>query len=311
MASPLSHRTTITMPQAPDIHSYYDYREFLRDTVAWRKAHDGRLGGDKFSLRRLKVAKPDGGFYSVQFLSLVLTGKKDLPLAAVPAVGSALGLPERDWVVLERLVRLSTTEDAAERAKFIRQLSRRGAYREGTGLGSRERLEFLSHGMIGDVYLLTARPTCLAAPAWIKSELVQPVGEPEVRYAIEVLTKLGLVRVEGEGETARLVRTEAPRPYPKYGEAELFLLYHAEQIEKARRALERLPMEDRHFTTWGVSRFTPQRYREFQLELKKRVEQVLAQTVAEFESRESEATVVAQVNLNVFPVSRLPGEGGT
>lgn len=281
----------------PSIYAYSDYRLFFQELLTWRKEHKRTA-----TLRALKVPKPDGKFYSPQFLSLVFRGIKPLPESMIDGLAECFGLNHSEKLFLQRLVAFEQSEDGVPRQEAFRRLAWRSEFRTAQGLGSRQRLEFLAHGFVGDLYLLTAIPGFKADRRWINRYLWQPLSTSEITDGLEILERLDLVELADDGTVRRI---PGPVPIPDRGEPELFNMYHLEQLELAKKALQGLPLADREFYAWGVSRFTPDGFRQFKKELSARVTEVLVETVAEFESTAADATVVARVNLNVLPVSRL------
>ncbi len=296
-----------TIPAArPDVHSYADYRAFLQDFYAWKKNNTKR-----FSLRSLKVRKhPDdlkgrgknNPYYSAQFLHLVITGQKPMSERMAAAVAEAFELSDSETLFLQRLVRFHLSEDPDTRLETFRRMAWRQEFREAQGIGSRERLDFISHGFIGDVYLMTARADFRADARWISDRMMFPVTRSQVRTALAVLEDLDLISVAADGT---VTRTAADSPMPETGEAMLFRIYHMEQAEKARHALEQLPTDDRLFNTWGVSRFTEGDFRAWKSELATRIDEVVAEVTEKWADRSADGDIVAQINFQLFPLTHI------
>lgn len=290
--------------QRPDIYSYTDYRPYLNDLYAYLKASKKR-----FSLRSLQVPRDDGsGNYSPQFLNLVIKGDKPMPQAMIANLAKAMELNEREAQFLERLVEYTLAPTPQAKAVAFDRLAWRSEFRERQGIGSRKRLSFITHGHIGDVYLMTALPGFKANPDWIAARLLAPVNTADINEALTVLQELGLIEINQAGQVKRLT---SQQPVPATGEEILFRLYHHQQCDKAKVALDKLPTYARAFHTWGISRFTPQAFAAFIAEFEQRISATLAELVNKYESQDKQdGDIVAQVNLQIFPVNHDGSEQG-
>lgn len=301
----------LQQPTRPDIFSYADYKAFLADFYAYLKTT--KRG---FSLRKLAVRKPaeqlkgrgkNSPHYSAQFLNLVIAGKKDIPETMADPLGRAFGLNESELLFLRRLVKFQHSSDPDSKVDAYKRMAWRGKFRDAQGLGSRERLEFIAHGFIADVYQMTALPDFQATPTWFARNSYLRLGKTEIREALKVLSELDLIDIAADG---KVTRRSAPPPMPSTGEPMLFRIYHMEQTEKARQALDSVPTEDRSFTTWGVSRFGADDYRAYLAELSQEIESTVERLTEKWADKDPQGKILAQINLQIFPVTHV-GDGAT
>ncbi|RMF16833.1 MAG: TIGR02147 family protein [Candidatus Dadabacteria bacterium] len=290
-------------PVRPSVFEYLDYREFLRDLFAWLKQHDR-----SFSLRSLRIPRAgdrEDGYYSAQFISLVLRGERPIPEPMIEGLARAFRLNDDETRFFERLVRYTRATDPEEKRDAFERLAWRSEFRTRHGLGSRDRLAFITRGYIGDIYLLTALPDFRAEAAWLSERLLYPLRQSQIDDAIALLCDLELIRLEDDG---RVVRCDAPRPEPDAGEAILFRLYHQEQCDKAKLALDQLPPAERRFATWGLSGLRRADVPAFFRELEAGFAELLARLAERYDDPSGDT--VAQINLQCFPVNLIPGPDG-
>jgi uncharacterized protein (TIGR02147 family) len=108
----------IIRPEAPRIFDYQDYRIFLADHFAYRKARDPEFSLRVFSRHtELRLA-------SSSFLSAVLKGKKNLSQALRLRFGKALGLEPAEQEYFELLIQANQGKTAEERAHYRSRLGR-------------------------------------------------------------------------------------------------------------------------------------------------------------------------------------------
>jgi uncharacterized protein (TIGR02147 family) len=176
-------------PERPEVYRYHDYREFLRDWIAFRKQSERGFSARKLSVR---------AGLAVGFLPMVLGGKYALTPRALQKLIPVLGLARAEQNYFENLVHLSTSETPEARLAALSQMKNFAGYRrkhpeetEAFGYWSR-----WFHPVIREmVYLPGFRPD----PDWIQPRLKTKVTRAKIASALEFLIQNGYIQVGAEG----------------------------------------------------------------------------------------------------------------
>jgi uncharacterized protein (TIGR02147 family) len=94
---------------APDLSSYHDYRDYLRERLAFEKARNPRLSLHFFA-RKMKVSTP--------FLSMLFSKKKHMSLLSLVAVSDYLRMERKDRMLMVFNL-LETTSKSDEQRNFF------------------------------------------------------------------------------------------------------------------------------------------------------------------------------------------------
>ncbi|MBI2344080.1 MAG: TIGR02147 family protein [Deltaproteobacteria bacterium] len=179
------------------VYSYEDYRQLLKDYyLACKEA-----APQKFSYRYW-ARRAD--FSSSNFISLVITGKRNLSPDAARRLARSMRLTPRQSKFFEELVRFGQTTDVDERVRALEALL---AYREYCTARqlSQEQFEYFSRWYYPVVREMVALPDFQPDPAWIATRLHPAIRAPEAGRALAVLERLGLIQQHGPG---RYIQTE-------------------------------------------------------------------------------------------------------
>jgi uncharacterized protein (TIGR02147 family) len=266
----------------PSIFDYLDFRAFLRDWFAARKAEDPRFSRRELSRR--------AGSSSPGFLTEVMDGDRQLTGPSVAAIARALELSRSETEFFRALVELDQAEDTAARnLAWERITAARGPRRiEGAGF------EYLSNWWYPVVRELAHRRDFVPEPAWIARRTRPPITEAQARKALQCLLRLGLLE-EREG---KIVPADAVVTTPHEVEGLAVHNYHLGMLERARESLDRFEPDERHLVAATISvpaSLVPQ--------LKREINALQERILALASQPGQRAEQVLQVELLLFPLS--------
>lgn len=225
----------------PSIFSYPDYRVFLQNYFATRKAWD-----PEFSLRAF-ARLPELALSSSSFISAVISGRKNLSQNLRLRFGRALGLKPAELEYFELLVQCNQSKTAEERRHFQARLSRFSGPRSRM-LGESHR-RFYARWYFSAVWHFFGLRQDQGNPSHISKRLFPPVSPQQVEEAIRVLLELKLIKKLANGY-AVVDRHLSAGPL-LHGSR---MRGHQEEfLGLAAANLERVPARDRHFNLLSLS----------------------------------------------------------
>ncbi|MDB5106528.1 MAG: hypothetical protein JWP91_4217 [Fibrobacteres bacterium] len=272
-----------------DIYSYSDYRVFLKDFYDRQKA-----GRSRYSYRTMAES---AGINSSPYFKFVIEGKRNLSKATIMKTVKALELDEREAEYFENLVFFNQAKTAEEKnIHFDRLISSRKA-RE-FPLIKKDQLEYFRewhHCVVRELAVMAdfgddfARLGKLVHP---------PITAAEAEASVDLLLELGLLtKAEGRYKQAEPILTTG------HGVSDYQVIrYQIRMMQLAAEAFERSRAGERmtSSSTMGVSLVTFERVvrkiRDFRAHLMEMVNQ------------DAHPEKVFQLNMSLFPLSRLVGD---
>lgn len=277
--------------RAVHVFEYLDYRAYLRDFYASRKAASQSFSHRAFSRR--------AGLRSSNYLSLVMKGERDLSSEMAPRFARACGLVKQEADFFCELVAYCQAKTTDEKTRHQERLSRYRRFREAHQLLD-EQQAYHAHWYVPALRELVSLPGFREDPKWLAGMLEPSISPKQAAEALETLCRLGLLVRDASGKLsqAQPLLTTGPGPL-----GHQIFVYHQTMIELGKQALDRLPREERDISsvTLCVAEATlpllKQRIRELRRELLQ---------LAELEAAPER---VVQVNFQLFPLSRQLARG--
>jgi uncharacterized protein (TIGR02147 family) len=224
----------------PSVFEYVDYRAFLRDHFAASKSLFPHYSF-RFLARR-------AGFTSSNFLKLVMDGGRNLGPGAVEKVAKALKLTPEESEFFSNLVAMNQAQTVADRNRAFERVAANRRFRAAKKLDG-ALFEYLTHWFYPAIRELAARADFQDDPAWVSARIVPKITTKQARTALKTLEKLGLlVRAEG----GRLVRGEPSLTTGHEVRSVVIPAYHLQMIERAARAVETFPLDERELASLTV-----------------------------------------------------------
>jgi len=269
-----------------DVFSYLDYRAFLRDYYL-RGKERGRLSFRSFSKR--------AGLRSPNYLKLVMDGDRNVTDAMARRFATALGLSHDAASYFCELVRFCQAKTLGERAEHHQKLTGFQRYREIRPLEAAH-AAYHATWYLPAVRELAARRDFREDPGWIGRTLWPSISFDEAQNALQTLLELGLLVRSADGSV------EQGDPLLSTGPEVMSLnvaRYHRTMLERASASIEEVPAAERDISSLtlclgadGIRRLKD-RLRAFRREL------------LEISALEKSPQQVVQLNLQLFPLSRL------
>lgn len=279
---------TSVRPQTLD---YDDYREFLRELIGYL-----RLTSRSFSFRKFSRK---AGYQSPNFLKLVVEGQRNLSDESIIRFAKAFELSAKEEKDFGHLVRFNQSKSDVERNKNYRLLKRNRP-------GPAAEIHAAQYDVYSKWYALPIRelsttPDFKEDPGWIASQFIQNVSIHQVKRALELLQKVGLLVRDTSGKlkaaTARL-RTGVAVPLAVRN-------FHRAMLEQAQQSLDKFTTKDRH-----VSSLTQALTRAQYEEVCERVDafrEELLQNMEDVPSKSTDAQIYF-VGFEVIPLTKPPSQ---
>ena len=172
----------------PDIFTYTDYRKFLSDYYAERKAANPLFSYKVFS----NLAK----FPNKGFLYNVISGKKNLSKSSAVRLSEAMKLSAREAEYFDNLVFFNQAQTFAERKLFYERLTNYKSNRTGAANTRQTRMDqyaFYSKWYISAIRSLLDMHPFKDDYKLLAKSVFPAVTKSQARKAIELMAKLGMI----------------------------------------------------------------------------------------------------------------------
>ncbi len=225
----------------PELFTYLNYREFLRDYFDYERSRNPRLSLRALAARIVPALGASG------LLSGVLNGKKNLGHDLRVKFATGLKLKIREAQFFELLVLFNQTKNMKEKAAYFSQLSRFRQSKAKTISEGQHR--FFTRWYYAVVWNYFGMDQRQKNPAVIAQAIHPPLSEAQVSEAIDLLLSLGLIKklANGYAVTEHHLKTE-----PEFRGMEA-MQYNQQFLELAVTSLYSIEPERRLFNTMVVS----------------------------------------------------------
>ncbi len=271
----------------PDVRSYIDYRQFLKDWLREAKKKNA-----SFSYQLLADR---AGFRSRSFLKLVMDGRKNISAGSVSKLNRVLSLEGESLSYFKDLVLFNQADSNELRAYFFKRLC---GYRQHNAAKTieRNRDEFYSHWYHNTVRELVTLLEFRDDYGLLGSMLEPEITAHEARRSVELLLSLGFIRKEGE----RYVQTEPVITTGDQVSSQAVGYFHHQNSLLIRKSLERFDGSERDITSLVMS-LSPGCFQEVRREIAQ-----FRKRLMELVSSDTDQNRVYHVNFQVFPTTKKP-----
>jgi uncharacterized protein (TIGR02147 family) len=271
------------------VFSYTDYRRFLLDWYTGQKQRNRHIShryiGEKLSL------KSSGHF------SLILKGRAGISSELALRFARLLKLSKRETDYFECLVQYNQAKSFSQKRHWFEKLTRFNESTVRTFDSSMfeyyDRWYYAVIHRVLDFYPFSGDFTALARM------VDPPIATRQARRAVEVLQKLGMVRIDGQG---RYVSTEPLVSTGYDADSVAITSYIRGSLDRAKEAMERVAREKRNFSTVTFS-VSEQTFAALQEEIRAFRRRLMGIVKADESPRR-----VYQFNMQIFPVSKETDE---
>lgn len=265
---------------------YDDYRLFLKDLYSARKA--SRAG---YSYRRFAE---DLGFTPSNFIHLVVSGKRNLSQDAIDKIKSHL----KKWTAQQKkffqnLVFFNQSGQGVERDRYRAELDK--ILGKKRALLNPDQDAYFSNWYVPVIREILALKGFVSDLSWIVHKLKPRVERTKVQEALRVLARLKMIVKRETGWSQNDEHLATPAEIT----SDLVHNYHAEMLKLSAQAID-LPAESRDVSAMTMS-LSPAQF----AWLKQRVVDFRDEIQQELQGMDDkEHTLVAQLNIQLFPVTK-------
>lgn len=184
----------------PNVFTYLDYRDFLKDSYAHRKAVNPRFSENAFALAA------GFGKNSRGYLGLVVKGKRNLTSKSIVGFAKALNLGPKEALFFENMVHFCQADAEKERVYFFERLKIAAQGEDSAPVALLDsHLRFLNEWHLVVLRELVTLADFKEDNSWISKRLGGKIPVEKVAQGIQDLLTLGLI---GRDEKNKLVQTD-------------------------------------------------------------------------------------------------------
>ncbi len=269
----------------PDVCSYIDYREYLRD---WLRQAKERNPAYSFQLLADRA-----GFKSRSFLKLVIDGKKNISAESINKLNRVLELEGESLSYFRDLVMFTQANSNDLRGYYFKRLCALRQHNAAKAI-ERNRDEFYSQWYHNTVRELVTLVDFQEDYARLAAMLEPRITAQEARRSIDLLLSLGFIRKEG----GRYIQTEPVITTGDQVSSRAVGYFHHQNSLLIRKSLERFDGYERDITSLVMS-LSPECFREVRSEIAR-----FRKKLIELVSGDKNQTRVYHVNFQVFPTTK-------
>jgi uncharacterized protein (TIGR02147 family) len=273
-----------------DIYAYLDYRKFLAELYAEKKAK-----GKFFSYRYLAQKT---GLKSVGFFTWVLQGKRNLSPRLALKFAEAFKLNKQETEYFQMLVSFNqarSTEEAKHWFDRIACLKRSSAT-----VVDADQYEFYEKWYYSAIREVIGIQPFKDDYIRLARSVLPAISAAEARKAVELLERLGLI---ARGADGTFERRDASISTGQAWKSLAIAHFQIQAFDLGKQAMDRFPKAERDMSTLTLSCSAAT----FEA-LKERM-RCLRQEFAEMAKNDAKADRVVQCNFQIFPLSRPAGRG--
>jgi uncharacterized protein (TIGR02147 family) len=267
------------------VFDYLDVRAFLRDTYEARNA-----AGRPFSYRAFSMR---AGLRSPNHLKRVIDGERELTTEMAVRYAAALGLEGDAARYFGDLAAFARARTSDEKNAAYQRLGVFRGYRRAQRL-EMAHADYHANWYVPAVRELALRPDFQPDAGWICARLVPPIRKPEAEQALDTLFALGLLQ---RGPAGAVTQGEAVVTTGPETQGLHIGNYHRAMMARAAAAIDLVPAGARDISSLtfcvGAAPLA---------EIKERIRRFRQEIIA-LASEETAGDQVAQLNLQLFPLS--------
>jgi uncharacterized protein (TIGR02147 family) len=264
-----------------------NYREFLRDYYTEKKS--------RHSFYSYRLFSQKAGFSSPNVLKLVIDKKRNLTKDSVFKFCKALGLKKKECEYFENLVFFNQSASLEEKNAYLAQLMR---HRAKPGAKKIEKGEYAYYSQW---YHPVVRELVGAVDfnddyKKLGQAVVPAISAAEAGKSVKLLLELGFVKTDGLGKYWKTAASLTTGPVVR---SVAIANYHKAMMARASESIERFSSAERDVESLTVS-VSEETYRL----MMKKAQDFLLKELLPLAEGDKKNERVAQVNLQVFPLSQ-------
>lgn len=283
--------TRKTPDDTPDIFQFLDYRAYLEAWFEARKAANPRFSHRLFA--RL------AGHRSPSLLLHIIRGERNMGPKTLEGFTKALKLDRDEAEFFKALVDLDQASTDDERNEAWSRISAQRRFIDARRIEG-DGFRYLSHWYYPAIRELAAHPDFRADPDWVAATLRPEVSRGTAEGALGDLMDMGMLVAGADG---RVRPTEASVVTPPEVADLAACNYHREMAQRGHDSVATFGAAERHLLALTVG--VPE---DLVPVLKEELNRLQARLLDLCDSADRPMERVYQINFQLFPLSRRPGE---
>lgn len=267
------------------IKSYDDYRVLLKDLFDQKRQSD-----PTFSLRALSK---NIGLKSTGFFTLVLSGKRNITDSTARRLAKEFHFSEEDSNFFLALVNYNQAKPS-EKHHYAEELFRLSHDKANPLLEAQ--FSYMTKWYFVAIREMIGNIDFKSDPEWISKNLLPNIPVDEVKSAIKELLSLGLIKKSPNGKLDQTLKTIVNNPTTA---SLLASEFHRQMMLRASEALFSVDREFREVSSTTIC-LTEEGFK-----MLRKWAQELVKKSLDLSERERETTAVYQINLQLFPLTKV------
>lgn len=269
-----------------EISEYLNYREYLKDWVAHRKA-EGLPGSNRWFALKM-------GINSTSWLSSILSGARNLNEINLKKLTSILNFSPYERSLFSALVAFNQSKDRIEKNRHFDTFRKIQARKEATPV-SGQFYDYYKNWYNSAIRAVIGMMPVRDNYSELGALLTPPVSEQHTKEAVKLLEEIGFIR---RNDLGIFELTHAGITTGEYEKSVAIRGFQEETIQLAKASLFRFDRSEKDISTLtlGISR-----------DRIKDVKAILADTrrqIAELAESDDNADSAYQLNMQLFPLSK-------
>lgn len=269
-----------------NIFDYSDYRQYLSDYYAQKKANNTNYSH--------RVFANQAGLSSPSHLLMIIKGERNLSMKTILKFAEGLKLSSKEKRFFELIVLYNQTEDLQMKAKYFGEMISIKANLAGLHKLEKEKFDFLSKWYAVAIYVLIDLRGFQANPTWISKRLGGKITTAQAKETLENLLKLKMIELD---PVKGLKQVSGAVTVADDTKSMAVFEYHQSMIRLASEALRRNTQEEREMN--GATISIP---KDKLPELKEKI-RAFRKEINQFASSFENPNEVYQLNVQLFPLT--------
>lgn len=274
----------------PNLFTYRDYRQFLKD---WYQQAKKSRGSYSYRLFARKA-----GFKTSNFLLLVMQGKRNLTEESLTKTITGLGLNKQEQEFFRSLVFFNQAKTHQEKDFYYQKLLQSKKFSQLRPI-EKQQYDYYSTWYHPVVRELIASKECDGTPEWIAKHLFPSITPAQAAKSIELLEKFEFIQKTENGRWKQASTLLSTGPELS---SIIVLNYHKSLLHLTQQILELVAPAERDVSTMTLGILKSRK-----VELKKKIQE-FRREILKMVANDAEPEEVIQLNIQLFPVTSLGGK---
>lgn len=273
--------------EQPKIESYLNYREFLSDFFEYKKNLNKNYSYRSFTMK--------AGLSSPSHLKMVIDGKRNLSDKSLSKIVKGFSFNSKTAEFLEAMVKFNQADDNQNRSNYFSRLIELRSKSSSLHKLENNSFKFLSNWYTVAIYVLVGTPDFVNDADWIQYKLNNKVSLSNINKSLEIMLDLSLIKFMGD----KLVQSNGALSAGDDTKDIAVYDYHKQMLNLATEALDNVDNELKEFNGATVS------ISKDEIPLLKEKIRKFRKEINEITSNNNDGNDVYQVNVQLFPISRI------